>query len=64
MGEVMTFVAKVLLALLLSSLLGAGIIIQHKELMAEREKNATLRKDNAQRDATIQQLQEAEADNK
>ena len=60
----MGIMPKILLVLLLSSLLGAKILLQHQDLTAEKAKTATLTKDKAERDATIKQLQEAEASNK
>jgi LysB family phage lysis regulatory protein len=64
MGDVMGIMVKVLLSLLVVGLLGAKIIFQRQELIAEKEKNATLIKDKTERDAVIHQLQEAETENK
>jgi|GEM_PF-3777893 len=64
MGELMGIAVKALLALLVISLFGAKIILQRQELIAEKEKNATLINDKANRDATIKQLQVAEENNK
>ena len=60
----MATMTKVLLALLVMSLFGVKILIQRQELKTEKEKNITLINDKVQRDATINQLQAAEANNK
>jgi LysB family phage lysis regulatory protein len=64
MGNLTGIMVKVLLSLLVVGLLGTKILFQRQELIAEKEKNATLIKDKTERDAMIQQLQEVEAENK
>lgn len=63
MGDVMGIMVKVLLSLLVVGLLGTKILFQRQELMVEKEKNATLIKDNTERDALIQHIQKTEAEN-
>lgn len=57
-------IVKALIAIIVAGLLGVEVWLQHQQIAAEQQKNTALTQDVKDKDATIQQLQEAEANNK